>query len=233
MVITPSVCNDNGTPANSADDYYTASVTVNFTSKPATGNLVLSGVALHSSNSVTTVAVGSTTSATSHTFAGVRLKANGVVNTITSTFSADAACTLTVDAPNVPNCSTPPCDITDLVVTPGACNDNGTPENEADDYFTANVSVTFSNKPASGNLVLSGVALHSSNSVSTVVVGSTTSATTHNFVGVKLKANGVANAITATFSADPACTMTVNTSVVPECSTPPVECCPQIILGAP
>lgn len=232
LVVTPGACNNNGTNNDEADDFYTADVTVNFSNKPASGNLVLSGAALHASNSVTTVAVGSTTSAGSHTFTGVRLKANGVANAITATFSADAACTLSVNAPSVNECSTPDCDITNLVVTPGACNDNGTPADAADDYYTASVAVTFSNKPASGNLVLSGVALHSSNSVTTVAVGSTTSATTHTYAGVRLKADGVANAITATFSADPACTMTINANAIPSCSTP-VGCCPQLIIDVP
>lgn len=233
IVVTPGACNNNSTPNDSTDDYYTASVTVSFANKPASGNLVLSGAALHSTNSVSTVAVGATTSATTHTFAGVRLKANGSLQAITATFSSDPACTHTEDAPSVNSCSTPDCALTDLVVTPGACNDNGTPNNTTDDYYTASVTATFTNKPATGDLVLSGVALHSSNAVSTVQVGSTTSATSHTFVGVRLKANGVANAITATFSADPICTRTVNAASVPTCSTPVAGCCPQLIIDVP
>lgn len=231
------VCNDNGTPGDVTDDYFQGTVTVNFSNKPATGNLVLSGLALHSTNSVTTVAVGSTTTGNSHTFTGVRMKANGAANALTATFSADTACTMTVNAPTVAACSTPPpeCLITTVVASlaGGACNDNGTPEDSADDYYLGSVTVNFSNKPATGNLVLSGAALHSTNSLDTVAVGSTTTATSHTFAGVRLKANGAANALTATFSADTDCTMTVNAETVPSCSVPPVECCPQIILGAP
>ena len=216
-------CNNNGTPAITTDDWFLSNVTVTFANKPATGNLVLSGAALHSSNTVTTVAVGSTTSATTHVFTGVRLKANNTANALTATFSADTACTFTENTAAVPPCSVPPCAITDLAMTGGAatCNDNGTPAVTSDDYFTSNVTVTFANKPATGNLVLSGVALHSSNTVTTVAVGSTTSATTHVFTGVRLKANNTANALTATFSADTACTFTENTTAVAPCSACP------------
>lgn len=131
--------------------------------------------------------------------------------------------------------SSPPaeCDITAIDITPGACVDNATPSDSADDYYSATVTVTFANPPASGNLVLSGAALHSSNSVTSVAVASTTTPTSHTFTGVRLKANGAISNIVATFSADVNCTMNVSTPSVPSCSTPPVECCPEIILSVP
>ena len=124
------------------------------------------------------------------------------------------------------------CAITNLTMTGGTntCNDNGTASNTTDDYFTSDVTVTFSNKPASGNLVLSGAALHSANTVTTIAVGSLGSATSHTFTGVKLKANSTANALVATFSADTACTFAKNTTAVPPCSVPG---CPTITVTAP
>ncbi len=120
-----------------------------------------------------------------------------------------------------------PCAITDLAMTGGTstCNDNGTPTVTNDDYFISNVTVTFANAPSTGNLVLSGTALHSTNTVTTVAVGSLGSTTSHTFIGVKLKANNTANALVATFSADTACTFTKNTTAVPPCSNPT---CPTI-----
>ena len=117
----------------------------------------------------------------------------------------------------------PACAITVVSMTGGAgtCDDNGTPLVTTDDWFLSDVTVTFSDAPATGNLVLSGAALHSSNTVTTVAVGSTTSSTSHTFVGVKLKANNTANALTATFDVDTACTLTQNTAAVPPCSTCP------------
>lgn len=119
------------------------------------------------------------------------------------------------------------CAITDITMTGGTstCNDNGTPAVTTDDYFTSNVTVTFAKAPSTGNLVLTGAALHSSNTVTTVAVGSLGSTTSHTFTGVKLKANNTANALVATFSADTACTFTKNTTAVPPCSTPS---CPAI-----
>jgi len=91
------------------------------------------------------------------------------------------------------------CAITGLSVNPGPCNNNGTPLNTADDYYTTDVTVTYANPPASGSLTLTGPALHSSNSVSSVPVGSLGSSTSHTFVGVRLKANGTALNLTARF----------------------------------
>jgi hypothetical protein len=103
-VSNPSVCNDNGTPANAADDYYTADVTVTFANKPTTGTLDLSGSGIHSGTN--SVVVASTTTATTHVFTGVKIKANGAATTITAAFSATATCTFTKsDVTAVASCS--------------------------------------------------------------------------------------------------------------------------------
>ncbi|MBK9457949.1 MAG: hypothetical protein IPN94_00580 [Sphingobacteriales bacterium] len=103
-VSNPSVCNDNGTPANAADDYYTADVTVTFANKPTTGTLNLSGSGIHSGTN--SVVVASTTTATTHVFTGVKIKANGAATTITAAFSATATCTFTKsDVTAVASCS--------------------------------------------------------------------------------------------------------------------------------
>jgi len=113
------------------------------------------------------------------------------------------------------------CSITGIVVTAGSCNDNGTPAVDSDDYYTASVTVTFSNAPATGTLDLSGSALHPANTMSSVAVGSLGSGTSHTFAGVKLKANNVANSLSATFSAEPACTYSVAPTAIPPCSVCP------------
>lgn len=116
--------------------------------------------------------------------------------------------------------STITCGISAIAVTPTAsCNDNGTPADLTDDYYLANVVVTYSGIPSSGTLNLTGSALHSTNTVSSVAVGSTTSSTSHTFTGVRLKANGVVNALTAAFSALSTCTFT--NSSIPAVSTLP------------
>lgn len=99
------------------------------------------------------------------------------------------------------------CDISAINLSSiGACNDNSTTGNGTDDYYTANVTVTFVNKPNSGTLDLTGAGIHSG--TYSVAVGSTTTATTHVFTGVKLKANGAALSLVAGFSAKTACTLT-------------------------
>ena len=87
-----SASNDNGT-ALTTDDYYTADVTITYANVPATGTLDLSGAGIHSGSY--SVAVGSVGSITSHTFTGVKIKADGSTQTLTATFSANTACTYT------------------------------------------------------------------------------------------------------------------------------------------
>ncbi len=51
----------------------------------------------------------------------------------------------------------PPCEVTSYSFgTPSACNDNGTPADPADDYFTVNVGVLYSNSTNGDSLVLQG-----------------------------------------------------------------------------
>lgn len=211
---TPSACNDNGTPANPTDDYYTTNVTVTYTNPATSGNLVLSG------DASATVAFFSLNSTTQHIFTNVQLPADGTTNSVTATFdAASPACTFTNSTiVAVNSCSTAPaCSISDVALNnTGSCNNNGSPTNTTDDYYTTDVTVTFTNPPTTGNLVLSGGAS------ATVAVGSLGSSTSHTFTGIQLPANGTAQSLTATFSgASPACTFT-NSSIaaVAACSTP-------------
>ena len=80
-----------------------------------------------------------------------------------------------------------------------ACNDQGTP-NPSDDTFTADVTVTFTDAPVSGTLDLSG------DGMATVAVGSL-GAGTYTFTSVSMSADGTAIDLTASFSADPACSL--------------------------
>ncbi|WP_420912075.1 DUF7507 domain-containing protein, partial [Psychroserpens jangbogonensis] len=91
------------------------------------------------------------------------------------------------------------------------CNDNATPLNDADDFFTADITVEFSDVPTSGTLDLTG---DGTGSIS--VTGLTSP---YVFDDVVLPANGNAISITATFSDDLACVFT-NSNVF----TAPVSC---------
>lgn len=108
------------------------------------------------------------------------------------------------------------CSITDISITnSGTCNDNGTPADSNDDYYLADVEVTYSNPPASGSLNLTGSGVVGGN-VSDIVGSSV-----QTISGVQLKADGNDVEITATFSADPSCNYTeiITGSGVAACSS--------------
>ncbi|MEK7257229.1 MAG: lamin tail domain-containing protein, partial [Bacteroidota bacterium] len=194
-----SACNNLST-SNPADDTFTADVTVTFANPPATGNLNLTGDPIFSPVSVP---VGSL-SGTTHTFTGVVFSADGTAIVLNAFFSADAGCTFTnSNAGTAPaNCSGTVCTVSGVSVSGiSACNDNGTPFG-SDDFFTANVTVTFANPPGSGALNLTG------DGVATVAVGSLGSSTSHTFTGVMMSADGGSISLSATFSADSGCTFT-------------------------
>ncbi len=133
------------------------------------------------------------------------------------------------DAGSATNCKTAiatvtvlaPCSISAISSSnESTCNDNSTANNINDDTFTADITVTFTNKPTTGTLNLSGDA-----TASISVTGLTSP---HTFTGVTLPANGSAISLTATFSADVSCTLTDNAVV-----NAPFECsdenCPDVI----
>ncbi|MBV7270391.1 Ig-like domain-containing protein, partial [Winogradskyella luteola] len=120
----------------------------------------------------------------------------------------------------------PSCNISDITESNiDPCSDNGTPTIFTDDTFTADITVTFSNAPIAGTLDLTG------DGTASVSVSGLTSPYT--FVDVVLPADGGAIDLTATFSADGACTFN-NSNVL----TAPFECsddaCPDVIpTGSP
>lgn len=115
-----------------------------------------------------------------------------------------------------------PCSLADITISnPGACNSNGTNGNSSDDYFTADITVTFYTAPSTGTLDLTGDVLSGGGAIS-VPVATAGVGPTYTFTGVRLKADGTASAVTAAFSADPACTFSITDGPnVPSCSTSP------------
>lgn len=208
-------CNDNATN-DPTDDFFLANVVVNFTNPPATGNLQIEpggdAITTHS------IAVGSLVG-TSHTFVGVKFKADGTQTVVEVEFTIPAnQCTRTQTGPTVQPCSAV-CDITSVSFQNiGACNSNGT-NDPSDDFFTANVVVNFVNPPATGNLQIEpgddAISAHS------IAVGSLVG-TSHTFVGVKFKADGTQTIAELEFTV-PAnlCTQTQVGPTVQPCSFPP------------
>ncbi|HMN90699.1 MAG TPA: choice-of-anchor I family protein, partial [Saprospiraceae bacterium] len=107
------------------------------------------------------------------------------------------------------------CSITGISASNISACDGKNTHNTGDDTFTADVTVTFTNPPSTGNLVLSG------DGSASVAVGSLSTATSHTFVGVTMPADGGAIGLTATFSADTPCSFTNNNA-----GTAPAACSP-------
>jgi hypothetical protein len=120
-VLSP-VCNDNGTPSNPSDDYYTFDVTV-FSTGDCQSNTWTGGGKSGSYGVTTTFGpypIGSTQNFTI---------SNADGNTATILVTSPPACS-----------NADPCEITANVQMP-ICNNNGTPSNPADDYYTFDVTV--------------------------------------------------------------------------------------------
>lgn len=177
----PPVCNISavtGTPSacNPANNSYTADVTVTYSNAPGSGNIVVNGQTFPVTTSPQTV-----------TLTGLTSNGNNV--NVTANFSADPTCTFTQNnAFTAPSPCT--CSITAVTGTPSACN-------PADDSYTASVTVTYSNPPGSGNLVVNGQTFPVTASPQTITL-----------TGLTSDGNSV-NLVTS-FSADPTCTFTQN-----------------------
>lgn len=123
------------------------------------------------------------------------------------------------------SCISTACSISSIVVSNiSPCNNAGTPLSTSDDYFTANVTVNYSNPPATDSLRISGDVISGARSV---VVG-LIPPTSYTFTGVPFAADGSPIAVTAAFQADGACTFTnlnagtapVACSLIPNCALP-------------
>lgn len=113
------------------------------------------------------------------------------------------------------NIVNPTCSISGIAVSGvSACNDNGTPSNPSDDYFTANITVNFANPPATGTLNLGGDALAGGGALSQPVGASPLV-----FSGIKFAADGLPKSVSATFSDDMACTGSQSVGSVNSCAT--------------
>ncbi|MCB9327055.1 MAG: T9SS type A sorting domain-containing protein, partial [Lewinellaceae bacterium] len=122
--ITNVTCQDNGTPFNPDDDYYTF-------------DLMITGGTGSGWNSV----IGSGDYGVTYTFTSGN-SANMNFNVYDN---EDPNCAMSVFVQSPAPCEPEPCVIESIVVTDVVCNDNGTPGQGADDYYTATILVTAEN----------------------------------------------------------------------------------------
>jgi hypothetical protein len=218
-------CNDNGTPADPSDDFFTADVTVTFSNAPATGTLEFEpgNDAIPGGGALSVSVVGLTSP---YTFTGVRFKADGTVTVVEIEFSAETTCVRTASGPTVASCSAAVCNISSAIFSNvGPCNDNGTPADLTDDFFTADVTVTFANAPATGTLEFEpgNDAIPGGGALSVSVVGLTSPYT---FTGVRFKADGTVTVVEIEFSAQTSCVRTASGPTVASCSGVCTLTCP-------
>ncbi len=101
------------------------------------------------------------------------------------------------------------------ISNPGNCNNNETPNDDSDDYYTADVTVTYSDAPTSGDLYISGAGIVGGNTSSGTFGASSTTIT-----GVQLRANSSDFEITAQFGTDSDCPFVTTIGGVAPCSEP-------------
>ncbi len=152
---SPSACNDNGTPSNPDDDFFTQNVQAVFFNRPLTGSLqiVPGGDQIGTYSIPVQNIVGN-----SHIFNNVMFKADGTPTNIEMDFTDEPTCIDAAVGPTVNSCSNgPSCDIIGYTFSNiSSCNDNGTPSDPSDDYFTVNVDMLYSNSTNGDSLILTG-----------------------------------------------------------------------------
>ena len=210
-------CDDNGTGADSSDDYYNLTVTGTLTN--GSGNYIVKidgtqyGGQTASGSSITLVGDGGAGNPT--------LNADGASTyTVRVEDATDASCFVEFTSGPVSSCSNgPSCSITQTHTT--SCNDNGTAGDDTDDFFDLTVTGTVSN--GSGNYV--------------VVVNGYTSPSTASGTAVTIVGDGqggnptLAADGTSTYvvrvedAADSSCFTEFTTEVVASCSyCPAINC---------
>ena len=170
---------------------YTQEVTLTFANPPATGNLVVNGQTFAIGTSPQTVVLTGLTS-------------DGLGVDVTASFDADPSCSLSelnlFTAPA--DCTPTPCGISAITAgTQTACD-------PLTNEYTQEVTVTFTNPPATGNLVVNGQTFAIGTSPQTVVLTGLTS-------------DGLGVDVTASFDADPSCSLSE-----PNLFTAPADCTP-------
>jgi hypothetical protein len=152
----PSACNDNGTPNDPSDDFFTQNVHASFFNRPSTGSLqiVPGGDQIGTYSIPVNQIVGN-----AHTFTAVQLKADGTPTVVQMDFTDEPTCINADTGPTVQACSAGGgvCEVIGFSFTNlGSCSDNGTPNDDSDDFFPVSVEVLYSNQTPGATLTILG-----------------------------------------------------------------------------
>jgi Secretion system C-terminal sorting domain len=182
----PSACNDNGTPNDPTDDFFTQNIHASFFNRPLTGllQIVPGGDQIGTYSIPVDQIIGN-----AHLFIGVQLKADGTPSVVQMNFTDDPACIDADTGPTVQPCSSggASCEIIGFsFANIGSCNNNGTPNDDTDDFFLVDIDVLYSNTHSNANLRSAGGDII--NTVSAPALIGTN--LTHTFTSVKVRADG-------------------------------------------
>ncbi|MEY3239085.1 MAG: hypothetical protein RIR11_523 [Bacteroidota bacterium] len=195
VAATPDAC----VPAT---NQYTLTGAVTFTNAPTTGTLTV-----QITGGGSQVFNAPFTSPTNYSIAGQT--SDGASHTVTATFSADNACTNTVNYMAPANCT--PCAISNVTATPSTCV-------PATNQYTVTGAVTFTNAPTTGTLTV-----QITGGGSQVFNAPFTSPANYSIAGQT--SDGASHTVTATFSADTNCTEVRMYNAPPACSGCPTGNC--------
>ncbi|MEP7265506.1 MAG: T9SS type A sorting domain-containing protein [Bacteroidota bacterium] len=131
--------------------------------------------------------------------------------------------TLTLSCSSSPSCAVNIVELQNM----GSCNDNGTTD-PSDDFFIADVGVTYINPPVTGNLEIKLPGNVVAGGGATSIPVASLAAGSHVFTGIRFKADGTATVVEVGFTADPFCSKTQGGPTVHSCSAP-VFCDPVIV----
>jgi len=225
----PSACNDNGTPNDPSDDFFTQNIHASFFNRPSTGSLqiVPGGDQIGSYSIPVNQIIGN-----AHIFNAVQLKADGTPSVVQMNFTDDPGCIDADTGPTVQPCSGgsggPACAITNLeLVNLEPCDDNGTPNDPTDDFYIADINVFFENPPSTGLLEFTGADFVEGDFAFTIAnvlsVGSPFSVSNKKF-----RADGQTTSFVVRFTGASGCVAGLSTPTgVEPCSFPaPVLTCP-------
>lgn len=219
----PSACNDNGTPNDPGDDFFTQNIHASFFNRPTTGSLqiVPGGDQIGVYSIPVNQIIGN-----SHLFNAVKLKADGTPSVVEMNFTHNPGCIDSDTGPTVQSCSGVlfSCEIIGFsFANIGSCNDNGTPSNSTDDFFTVDVEVLYSNTlpPPVARLRLFGVDVVTPLEADPGIGNNLT----HTFVGAKLRADGQITDIVAGIDLQSlGCTLPGTGPAVNSCSNGGLPC---------